>query len=140
MLRLFPAPLLLLAMTQALAQAAPAPASAPDLSGSLWQLLLGLALVLALIVASLWILKKLFVQRGENAGVLRVVAGTAVGARERIVIVEVGSTWLVLGVAPGRVSSLAEIPRQATVASAAGPSGPASPRFADWLHKLMPGR
>lgn len=140
MFRLFPAPLLLLAVTQALAQATPATAPAPDLSGSLWQLLLGLTLVLALVVASLWILKKLFVQRGENAGLLRVVAGTAVGARERVVIVEVGSTWLVLGVAPGRVAALAEIPRQTTAVSPTGPSREASPRFADWLHKLMPGR
>lgn len=142
MFRLFPAPLLMLAVTQALAQTAPAAAatSAPDLSGSLWQLLLGLTLVLALVVASLWVLKKLFIQRGENAGLLRVVAGAAVGARERVVIVEVGSTWLVLGVAPGRVSALAEIPRQTIATATTGPSGQAGPRFADWLHKLAPGR
>jgi flagellar protein FliO/FliZ len=79
----------------------------------MWQMFFGLALVLALMVGSLWILKKLVAPRGENAGLLRVVAGTAVGARERVVIVEVGSTWLVLGVAPGRVSALAEVPRQA---------------------------
>jgi flagellar protein FliO/FliZ len=43
---------------------------------------------------------------------LRVIAGTAVGTRERVVVLEVGSTWLVLGVAPGRVTALAEMPRE----------------------------
>jgi flagellar protein FliO/FliZ len=89
------------------AQAAPA----QDLGGSALQLLLGLAAVLVLLFASLWLLKRLSTPRGEAAGLLRVVAGTAVGARERVVVLEVGGTWLVLGVAPGRVSALAELPR-----------------------------
>jgi len=83
-----------------------------DMGSSLFQLFLGLGGVIGLMVGSLWLLKKLTAQRGEAAGLMRVVAGTAVGTRERVVIVEVGTTWLVLGVAPGRVSALAEIPRQ----------------------------
>lgn len=133
MLRFIPVPLLLFAIPEAVAQS---PAPAPELGGSLWQLVLGLALVLALVIASLWVLKKLVAQRGDGAGLLRVVAGTAVGTRERVVIVEVGSTWLVLGVAPGRVSALAEVPRQtggippAVTASATGEG------FPEWLSKL----
>ena len=115
MIRPYLFPLPLLAMAEAYAQAPQAPAAA-DLGGSMWQMFFGLALVLALMVGSLWILKKLVAPRGENAGLLRVVAGTAVGARERVVIVEVGSTWLVLGVAPGRVSALAEVPIRQSIA------------------------
>lgn len=135
MLRFAPASLLLIVMTQASAQATPA-APVADLGGSLWQLILGLAIVLMLLIGSLWLLKRLVAQRGQSAGLLRVVAGTAVGTRERVVIVEVGSTWLVLGVAPGRVSALAEIPRQS--AGTQPESGPASPgeSFPDWLRKL----
>jgi flagellar protein FliO/FliZ len=59
-----------------------------------------------------------------------------VGARERVVIVEVGSTWLVLGVAPGRVSALAEVPRQPTPAQAASPTSVSGEGFPDWLRKL----
>ncbi|MDP2808793.1 MAG: flagellar biosynthetic protein FliO [Rhodocyclaceae bacterium] len=76
------------------------------------QLGLSLIVVLALLVGSLWLLKRLTAPRGRAAGLMRVVAGQAVGTRERVVILEVGTTWLVLGVAPGRVSALAEIPRQ----------------------------
>jgi flagellar protein FliO/FliZ len=82
-----------------------------DLGGSVFQLLFGLLAVLALLFASLWLLKRLSAPRGAAAGLMRVIAGTAVGARERVVVLEVGSTWLVLGVAPGRVTALAELPR-----------------------------
>jgi flagellar protein FliO/FliZ len=111
------------ALLPAVACAQNTPPSA-DLGGSLVQLVLGLAAVIALLFASLWLLKRLSAPRGEAAGLLRVVAGTAVGPRERVVIVEVGGTWMVLGVAPGQVSALAEIPRlnlpQATQSSTGG--------------------
>jgi flagellar protein FliO/FliZ len=108
--------------------------TAPSVSGSLVQMLLGLGGVLALLVGSLWFLKKLTPPRGAAAGLMRVVAATAVGGRERVVIVEVGSTWLVLGVAPGHVSALAEIPRQPVPAPTPGPASVAVP---GWLQQLM---
>jgi flagellar protein FliO/FliZ len=141
MVRFFPTPLLFFVVTEAAAQAAQGSsvtAPTPELGGSLWQLFLGLAVVLALMLGSMWVLKRLVTQRGESAGLLRVVAGTAVGTRERVVIVEVGSTWLVLGVAPGRVSALAEVPRQTAPAQAASPDALPGEGFAFWLSKLTP--
>jgi flagellar protein FliO/FliZ len=135
MIRPYLFPLPLLATAEALAQA-PQAAATTDMGGSLWQMFLGLALVLALMVGSLWLLKRLVVQRGGNSGLLRVVAGTAVGARERVVIVEVGSTWLVLGVAPGRVSALAEVPRQSGIVPPASAAPPPGEGFPDWLRKV----
>ena len=112
-------------------------AAQPSFASGLGQMLVGLAGVLALLVASLWLLKRLTSVRGPASGMMRVVAATAVGSRERVVIVEVGTTWLVLGVAPGRVSALAEIPRQATPE----PSSPASQTAAtDWLQRFIPRR
>ncbi len=114
---------------------APAPVvPAPDFGGSVIQMFLGLSVVLALLVGGLWLLKQLTQRRGEGSNLLRVVAGTAVGPREQVVIVEVGSTWLVLGVAPGRVSPLAEIPRQATPPGAE--RRPASTDFPAWLRNI----
>jgi len=43
------------------------------------------------------------------------------GQRERVVIVEVAGTWLVLGVAPGQVSKLHELPAPAADAAPASP-------------------
>ena len=110
------------------------PAPAPDFAGNVFQMLFGLAVVLVLLVGALWLLKQLTQRRGEAGGLMRVVSATAVGTRERVVIVEVGSTWLVLGVAPGRVSPLAEIPRQAE--PPAPERRPATPDFPGWLRNL----
>ena len=125
-----PAIAVLLNAAEAAAQAAPPPSA----SSGLVQMLLGLLVILALLVGSLWLLKKLTAPRGVAAGLMRVVAATAVGGRERVVIVEVGSTWLVLGVAPGRVSALAEIPRQAVPEPPPASGKVSAP---DWLHQMM---
>jgi Flagellar biogenesis protein len=42
---------------------------------------------------------------------MRVLGGVAVGPRERLLLVEIGETWLVVGVAPGRVSAVHAMPR-----------------------------
>jgi flagellar protein FliO/FliZ len=104
-----------------------------DLGGSALQLLFGLLAVLTLLVASLWLLKRLSAPRGEASHLMRVVAGTAVGARERVVVLEIGATWLVLGVAPGSVTALAELPRAELPSDAAGPR----PDFADRLRLML---
>ncbi len=92
------------------------------------QMLLGLALVLALIVLASWALKRFGAGTMTSGSAIKVLTAASVGPRERVVLVEVGDTWLLLGVAPGRVSSLHQLPRQAI------PLGEASqPGFAGWL-------
>jgi flagellar protein FliO/FliZ len=56
-----------------------------------------------------------------------------VGPRERVVIVEVEDTWLVVGVAPGRVNALHQMPKGRLAAT---PDAPAGKNFGAWL-KLM---
>lgn len=112
------------------ADAAPAIGS----GGGLWQVIFGLLLVALLLAGSLYLLKRLAAP-GGGATLLRVVSAAAVGTRERVVVVEIGETWLVLGVAPGQVSKLHELPRQALPAG----SSPAAPHlaFADRLKQIM---
>jgi flagellar protein FliO/FliZ len=108
-------------------------ATAPDLGSSALQMVFGLILVLALLLGTLWLLKRISQPRGAAAGLMRVVAGVAVGSRERVVILELGNSWLVLGVAPGQVTTLAEIPRQEVPTSAASPIGK---DFPAWLKHI----
>ncbi|MDB5867088.1 MAG: putative flagellar protein FliO [Betaproteobacteria bacterium] len=105
-------------------------------AGSLLQFGLGLAIVLGLIVAAGWFMKRFSIGPAA-AGTLKVVAGTAVGQRERVVVVEIGETWMVLGVAPGRVNALHTMPRgQVTTTTQAQPAAtPAA--FAAWLKEKM---
>ncbi len=80
---------------------------------SLLQVMFGLGLVLAAIAGTAWLLKRLGPGQSSDVGALRVVAGVAVGPKERVVLVDVGDTRLVLGVAPGHVSTLHQMPRPA---------------------------
>jgi flagellar protein FliO/FliZ len=124
------------ALLPAVAHAQSAAPPPTDLGGSIVQLVFGLAIVIALLFASLWLLKRLSAPRGEAAGLIRVVAGTAVGPRERVVILEVGGTWMVLGVAPGQVSALAEVPK---INAPAQPNPPPTGELAGRLRRLFDG-
>ncbi|MDP1607442.1 MAG: flagellar biosynthetic protein FliO [Rhodocyclaceae bacterium] len=112
----------------------PAPTAAPDLGSSALQMVFGLLLVLGLLLGTLWLLKRISQPRGFQAGLMRVVAGISVGARERVVILELGNSWLVLGVAPGRVTTLAEIPRQEVPTSSEIQTGR---DFPTWLKQMV---
>jgi len=100
-----------------LTEAADVPAATP-LGPELLQTTIGLAIVLALIFGLAWLLRRVGPTGRGSGGVLRVVASHAVGQRERVVILEVGEQWLVLGVAPGRVNALQTLPRGAVPESA----------------------
>jgi flagellar protein FliO/FliZ len=101
------APFLLL--SPALAHAADAPAVST--AGSLLQVFIGLVTVLLLIAATALAAKRMGVMRASPSVLLHVVASASVGARERVVVVEVGESWLVVGVAPGSVNALATLPK-----------------------------
>ena len=94
------------------AQPAPQPVAATSFA-SLLQVLFGLGLVLAAIGGTAWLLRRLAPGQVADSGALRVVGGVAVGPKERVVLVDVGDTRLVLGVAPGRVATLHQMPRPA---------------------------
>ncbi|WP_447554870.1 flagellar biosynthetic protein FliO [Vreelandella sp. EE22] len=72
-----------------------------------------LALVIAIILLCTALLKRVQQKRFDSGARLRVVGTTAVGSRERIVVVEVEDTWLVVGVGGGRITKLHERPAPA---------------------------
>jgi flagellar protein FliO/FliZ len=121
----------------ALAAAADAPVlPAPAVSaGSMLQMVLGLAIVLAMILALAWIVRRIGLPGSGPSGTIKVIAGAPVGQRERVVLVEVAGTWLVVGVAPGRVSALHSMPRAELPQAPA--AAPGTVPFADWLKRMM---
>lgn len=80
-------------------------------SGALLQGLLGLGMVLAALAAFFWFLRRFSPGQTAAQGVVKVVGGVMLGPRERLVVVEVGETWLLLGVGGGQVSALHTLPR-----------------------------
>ena len=125
---------LLLPVAATAADAAPS-----DLGGGLLQLVLGFMLILALLFATRWVLKKLSVSRGAPGGLIRVISAAAVGPRERVVVVDVGGKRLVLGVAPGQVSLLSDqlLPPDSTSLAFEASGGTAVPEFAQWLKRTI---
>lgn len=111
----------------------PAPAVG---TGSILQVLLGLAIVLGLVFAAAWAMRRFNPNAASGGSIIRIVGGTAVGNRERVLVVEVANTWLVVGVAPGRISQLHSLPRPDNVEA---PTSAASPAvgFAAWLRQTM---
>ncbi len=75
-------------------------------SGNIVQIILSLLLVLAAIVLVAWLLKRMNVAQQGSGNLLKILGGTAIGQRERIVLVEVNDTWLVVGVGPGQIRTL----------------------------------
>lgn len=71
---------------------------------------LALGLVIAVIFACSYLLRRISAGRGRGDRHLKVVTSTAIGQRERVVVVEVEGTWLVLGVGGGQVTRLHELP------------------------------
>ena len=118
---------LLFAGSSAIAAAPANPASA----GSLLQVVLGLALVLGLMAAAAWVMKRFSISRMASDAPIKIVGGIAVGSRERIMVVEVADQWIVVGVAPGRVNTLSTMPRQESAPYPA--SGASTTGFSAWL-------
>lgn len=94
-----------------------------------------LALVIAIILVCTALLKRWNNHSSRHGAHLRIVGSTAVGNRERIVIVEVEDTWLVVGVGSGRITKLHERPAPENRTQAT-PSTPSS-RFSRHLSKAL---
>ncbi|MDP1927927.1 MAG: flagellar biosynthetic protein FliO [Thiobacillus sp.] len=122
-----------LSASAAAADAAPAVSSA----GSLLQVFIGLIAVLLLIFATAWIAKRLGVARGGSSSLLHVISSASVGARERVVVVEIGDNWLVVGVAPGSVNALMTLPKGETLPA---PATALNSSFAASLKQLIEAR
>ena len=66
----------------------------------------GLILVVAVIFILAWLVKRLNLTQHSQNGLLRIVAGLAVGTKDRIVLLQVGEEQILLGLSPGRIEKL----------------------------------
>lgn len=88
--------------------------AAPDTATSMLTVLLSLVLILGGFVAVAWFARRYLPGMGAQ-GAVKVVGTTAVGARERVVVIEVDGTWLLLGVGGGNVRLLHTLPKPADI-------------------------
>ncbi|MBX3648519.1 MAG: flagellar biosynthetic protein FliO [Rhodocyclaceae bacterium] len=108
-------------------------ATLPEAGAGLLQVVLALGAVIAALIGGLWLLKRLTSAHGPTGGALRVISGTSVGPRERVVLLEVEDTWLVVGVAPGQVNALHQMPKGKLAVAAPVQTGK---DFGAWLKQM----
>lgn len=84
----------------------------PNAGGSVLQMLLGLGLVIACLYGALHFLRRMNLHPTRTAQKIKIVGAASVGQRERVVMLEIGSQILVVGVAPGRISRLGRLNKE----------------------------
>lgn len=126
---------LLAALAATRAAASDAPPSASFTPGLL-QATLGLALVLALIWAAAWLLRRVAPSGSSGRSLIKVIASQAVGQRERVVLLEIADQWLLVGVAPGQVTVLQTLAKSVLPEASPAP-GPGLPQFSRLLAQAL---
>ena len=121
-----------LAPATALAQSAAVPDTPGIPGGAMLQMLLGLALIIGLLFLGAYLLRRLNGGKSfGNTGPMRIVGGLMISPRERIVLLEVNETWVIVGIVPGQIKTLHTLPKGEIPSDRDGEN-----RFGSWL-KLM---
>jgi flagellar protein FliO/FliZ len=118
---------------------APAAAAAPgSTTGSIFTMLFGLIVVVALMAALAWLFKRSGLVKGFGGNaVAKIIGGVSVGTRERVMVIEIADQWIVVGVAPGRVNTLATLPRQEHAAAPSSSDVAPATNFSSWLKQTI---
>lgn len=90
-------------------QAFAAEATTVSPTGSVLKMVLGLVAVLAVMAIMSWVVKRMLPNQGAQHSAIKMVGGVNVGTREKVVVLEVSGRWLVVGVAQGQVSAIANL-------------------------------
>ena len=109
-----------------------AQAASPLSVGSLTQLTLSLIAIVALIIAISWALKRLKLAGPRGSGEIAVIDELGLGPRERIVLIRVGESQLLVGVGAAGIVPLTPL----TVPIVLQPATRA-PLFAERLRDMM---
>lgn len=98
------------------------------------QTIFALIVVIGLMLATAWAARKLAGEKKFGNDVIKMVGGITLGPRERIMLLEIGEEWLVVGVIPGQIRTLHRLPKGNLPAQ--NTSSPVNKSFADWLQGM----
>lgn len=82
----------------------------PSAGDSLGRMVFGTVIVLLVIAAIAWLLRRIMPgQTMAQRGVIKQVGGLQLSPRERVVVLEVAGRWLVVGMNAGQMTALGEV-------------------------------
>lgn len=119
--------------------AAPGAVSGGPVTGvaGLGQVTLALCIVLGAIFVCAWFARRMRNIAGGRAGALSVVADLRLGPKERAVLLQVGGTQLLVGVAPGQINALHVLAEPLAPQAAAAPNPPDGVSFRSLLRRSL---
>jgi flagellar protein FliO/FliZ len=119
--------------------AAPNAAAHAGTAGGALEVTLALLLVVGLIAALAWLARRMRRFGGGPQDRIQVLSDRSVGPKERCLLVRVGETDILVGVAPGSVQTLHVFPAGANTAAPPAPpsKGPSLPNFKDLLMRSL---
>ena len=103
--------------------------------GSMIQVFAGLAAVLLLFGAIVFVLKRMGGFRANQGGKMHVVDGVSVSARDRVLLMQVGEKQVLIGVSPSGISPITVFDESVITVQENTENG-----FAGQLHKQLKGR
>lgn len=130
-------PYFVLAIMTALSNSAFAAENPPiSPSGGLMQIATALLLVLGLVVMAAWLMRRLGPMNAGNKIPVKIIGGISVGNRERVMVVEVGDQWLILGVTASNINNLGSMPKQDELLNQSAQPATNDP-FSAWLKRTL---
>jgi flagellar protein FliO/FliZ len=112
-----------------------APAASPLSVSSLAQMTLSLLAIVALILAISWVLKRTRLAGSRGRGQISVVDEITLGPRERVVLLRVGDSQVLVGIAAAGIVGLTPLDTPIVLQQPAAPAG--APAFAERLREFM---
>lgn len=99
-------PALTLAQDETVREAPERAGSQSDAVATLATMGIGLLVVVALIFGCAWLIRRMNGLTGMNSGAMKVISVMALGARERIALIDVAGTQILVGITPSSIRTL----------------------------------
>ncbi len=125
------------ASSVAVAAAATVAPSTPP--GNLVQIVISLLVVVGLLIALSMAFKKFGLDRLHSNFPVKIIGAISIGSNQRIMVIEAGDEWVVLGVTPQAISPLTSMARQHNHPNAGPSSDPGAPKapFSTWMQSTL---
>jgi len=107
----------------------------PISGGNIGQLAMGLLAVVAFVFILGWFLKNVMRSGAVTSGAMKIIAGVSMGARERVVLMQVGETQILIGVTPGRIEKIHVLDKPIDVEPASNPASSFASKLSEVLIK-----